>query len=86
MGYIYLIQSAFDGSLYFGSTNNINDRLVRHNTGRSKATSHRKPWVLLNIITFSTIAEARSIEQKMKSQKVKLTASWFMTWSKYGNN
>jgi putative endonuclease len=50
MGYfVYIIRSQKDESLYVGQTNNLEERLRRHNQGRSKYTKSKRPWELLLI-------------------------------------
>ena len=44
--YVYILKSFKDGSYYLGSTNNLEDRVARHNQGRSKYTKATRPWRL----------------------------------------
>jgi putative endonuclease len=50
-----------------GSTQNIEDRLRRHNQGRSKATRCGVPWVLMHTESFQTRAEAAQRERHYKT-------------------
>ena len=77
-GFIYLLESEKDNSLYFGSTNDINRRLQEHNAGKTISTKNRAPWKAIVVIRFSSLASAKSIEQKLKSHKQKLTKKWFL--------
>ncbi|MBI3443512.1 GIY-YIG nuclease family protein [Candidatus Woesebacteria bacterium] len=43
MFYVYVLESLSDGKFYTGYTNNIENRLKRHNSGLVKATKYRKP-------------------------------------------
>ncbi|MBW1700123.1 MAG: GIY-YIG nuclease family protein [Deltaproteobacteria bacterium] len=45
--YFYIIPSEMDSSFYVGTTNNLIDRIARHNQGRSKYTNSRCPWHLV---------------------------------------
>jgi putative endonuclease len=56
--FVYVLRSCATGRLYVGSTQDVQDRLRRHNEGRSKATRHGVPWVLLHTEAFATRAEA----------------------------
>jgi len=56
--FVYVLRSGVTGRLYVGSTQDVQDRLRRHNEGRSKATRHGAPWVLLHTEAFATRAEA----------------------------
>jgi len=44
---VYILKSLKDGSYYVGSTNNLKDRLKRHNEGRVSYTKSRRPWKLV---------------------------------------
>ncbi len=45
--HVYIIQSQKDGSYYVGSTQDLQERLVRQNQGRSKYTKSKRPWELV---------------------------------------
>jgi putative endonuclease len=63
---VYILRSSVTGRLYVGSTHDLQDRLRRHNDGRSKATRHGIPWVLLHTEAFATRAEAVRRERYCK--------------------
>ena len=44
--FVYIIQSQKDESYYIGSTRDLDDRLQRHNKGRTKYTKVKGPWKL----------------------------------------
>jgi len=69
MYYVYILQSELTGRYYIGSTGNLEDRLLRHNTGRSKATKSGMPWQLVWQEEFSTRGEAYKRELELKSWK-----------------
>lgn len=48
--YVYILQSESVGKYYCGETQNIEDRIERHNSGRSKSTKSGIPWKLIRII------------------------------------
>jgi putative endonuclease len=67
MGYfVYIIQSYKDESLYVGQTNNLEERLRRHNQGRSKYTKPKRPWELLHSEESETRSEAARREKEFK--------------------
>ena len=78
--YVYILKCA-DGSLYTGSTNDLEKRLHQHNNLKSGAhyTKIRRPSKLIYFKEFKTIASARKREieiKKMKRQeKIKLITS-----------
>ena len=47
MFFLYILKSLKDNKLYIGTTSNINRRLKQHNSGFSKSTKFRKPFVLI---------------------------------------
>lgn len=51
----YIIESLKDGRLYIGQTNNIHDRILRHNSNRNKATKNKGPWRLIYYQNVSSI-------------------------------
>jgi putative endonuclease len=67
--YFYILQSEKDGSFYFGQTNNLDDRLKRHNCGSEKYTSKKTPWKLFWYIKVGSRAEAMKLEKKLKNLK-----------------
>jgi putative endonuclease len=67
--YTYILESQSTGKLYIGQTNNLSDRLERHNSGRNKYTKGKGPWILLYSVTFETRAEAVTLEGQLKSWK-----------------
>jgi putative endonuclease len=72
MFYVYMLYSPSLNKYYTGSTGNLNDRLFRHNHGRSKATKAGIPWILKYTESFTTRSEAVKREfniKRMKSRK-----------------
>jgi putative endonuclease len=75
MYYVYIL-SCSDGTLYTGSTNDLEKRLETHNTGKgAKYTRGRLPVVLKYSETFATKIEAlkREAEIKRLSRNKKLS-------------
>ena len=44
MYYSYILKSLKDGRYYYGSTNDVEKRLIKHNSGQVKATKGRRPF------------------------------------------
>jgi putative endonuclease len=65
--FAYILECA-DGSLYAGSTNDLEKRLHKHNNLKSGAhyTKIRRPVILKYSETVSTFAEARAREAEIK--------------------
>ena len=66
--FTYMLECA-DGTLYVGSTNNLEKRLKEHNTSKRGAhyTKIRRPVVLRHSETFKTLGKARAREHEIKS-------------------
>lgn len=74
MNYTYIVECS-DGTLYTGWTNNLEKRIVMHNSGKgAKYTKTRLPVVLRYYEEFQTKEEAMSREYRIKqlSRKEKL--------------
>lgn len=69
MYHCYILICDSSGKLYIGQTNDLDDRLRRHNEGYNLATRNRGPWQLLFAIPFQTRAEAVTLERKLKAFK-----------------
>ncbi len=65
----YILLSQTTGKLYIGQTNNLEDRVHRHNSGQSPATKGKGPCILLFNKTFDTRVQAVQLELKLKSFK-----------------
>jgi putative endonuclease len=67
----YILQSLKDGSYYIGSTNNLEDRVERHNQGRSQYTKLKRPWKLLYSEEYIDRPSAVKRENEVKGKKKK---------------
>ena len=66
--YVYILTCA-DNTLYVGSTNNLEKRVVQHNTAKAGAhyTKIRRPVMLAYSETVQTLSEALRREAEIKS-------------------
>ena len=66
--YTSYILKCSDGTLYAGSTNNLEKRLHEHNNAKNGAhyTKIRRPVDLIHSEEFATYAEARAREAEIK--------------------
>jgi len=69
--YVYIIQSHKDGSYYIGSTQDLDERLDRHNQGRSLYTKTKRPWKLVYKEEHADRSSAVRREKEIKSRKKK---------------
>lgn len=67
MYYVYILKCA-DESLYTGSTNNLEKRILQHNTSKSGAhyTKIRRPVILVYSKQCKTLNAARKREVEIK--------------------
>jgi len=70
--YVYIIQSEVDGTYYIGSTQDIDERLERHNQGRSKYTRTKRPWKLVYSEEHPNRPVAIKREKEIKNRKKKI--------------
>ena len=68
MKYAYLLASTSKpDKRYIGLTNNLNQRLKEHNTGKSPHTNKYKPWKVVVAIRFADSYKAEIFEKYLKS-------------------
>jgi len=66
MFYVYILECS-DNKPYIGCTNNLKDRLVRHQKGYVLATKEFRPIKLTNYFAFSNKYTAFNFEKYLKS-------------------
>ncbi|MCX6763715.1 MAG: GIY-YIG nuclease family protein [Candidatus Moranbacteria bacterium] len=69
--YTYILRSLKNGNIYIGSTENVQNRLQRHNKGKVKSTKGYKPWQLMEFIEFNSRNEAVRYERFLKTGQQK---------------
>lgn len=67
MVYVYMLYSAVVDRYYVGQTSNLEDRLKRHNQGRSKYTKSGIPWKLVYKESFESRSEAKERQNGLKA-------------------
>ncbi|MCW4470179.1 GIY-YIG nuclease family protein [Flavobacterium sp. MFBS3-15] len=68
---VYILHSKSKSKFYAGQTNDIEDRLHRHNSGQNKSTKYGTPWVLIHTIEFGSRPEAVVLETKIKKRGIR---------------
>jgi predicted GIY-YIG superfamily endonuclease len=63
--YVYILKCK-DGSIYSGCTNNLEDRIKRHNLGQVLATKKILPVEIVTYIAFSDKYKAYAFERYLK--------------------
>ncbi len=66
---VYILQSSKDNKYYIGQTNNLSQRIERHNAGMVLSTKSRRPLKLIYSEDFVTRSQAVSREKELKSFK-----------------
>ena len=65
--YAYILKSAKDEKYYYGSTSDLEKRILYHNSGKVKSTKHRRPLRLIYFEEFEFKSEAVKRENFFKS-------------------
>ena len=68
MFYVYILYSSAKSRFYIGQTNDLNDRLMRHNSGYEKFTKYGVPWKVIYKTKVETRSQAVKLEQKIKKR------------------
>jgi putative endonuclease len=64
---VYILQSLKTGFYYTGITNDLNRRLLEHNSNLNDSTKNKGPWQLVYSEVVSSRAKARRKEKFLKS-------------------
>ncbi len=67
--FAYVLMSLKTRRFYVGQTNDLTDRLRRHNEGRVRSTKAYAPWSMVYFEKYETRAEAVERERELKSFK-----------------
>lgn len=66
MHFVYILQSEKEKSLYVGSTENIKQRVAEHNSGKTKYSSTKRPYILKWFCGFPNKSLALKFEKYLK--------------------
>jgi putative endonuclease len=66
MFYVYILKSKIDGDLYIGSTNDLKNRLILHNSGKVFSTRLRRPLEPVYYEAYKSEKDARRREHNLK--------------------
>lgn len=67
MYYVYVLKSKIDGSLYYGHSSNLKQRIKEHNSGRTKSLKYKIPLVLIYYEKVDNLEQALKKERYFKS-------------------
>jgi putative endonuclease len=65
--FAYILKSLKDNKYYYGHTQNLEERLARHNAGKVPSTKPRRPFVIHYFEILETKGDAFKREQFFKS-------------------
>ncbi len=68
MYHTYILENP-EGRLYIGQTDNVGNRLLRHNSNMVKSTKNKGPWKLIYSREFVARSESVAFETYLKSLK-----------------
>jgi putative endonuclease len=66
MFYSYILKSKKDNDLYIGSTNDLKERLKKHNLGQVFSTKTRRPLEIIYYEAYKSEKDARKREHNLK--------------------
>jgi len=69
MNKVYVLYSSKYDQIYIGQTDDLKDRLERHNTGKSRYTKRYIPWELIYFEEYETRSEAMKREKELKTHR-----------------
>jgi len=69
MFYMYILKSEKTDSYYIGSSQDLDNRVEEHNSGKSVSTRGKRPWKLVYSESYETLSGARKREMEVKSWK-----------------
>lgn len=67
MYFAYILKSLKDSKYYYGSTGDIESRLIQHNSGKVKSTKNRRPLTLHYSEEFKSKQEVLARERFFKT-------------------
>ena len=67
MHYLYILINEAKTRTYTGVTDDVEKRLVDHNSGKAKSSRPYRPYKIIRIESFGTLSEARQKEKFYKS-------------------
>ena len=69
MVYVYVLKSLKNGRFYIGHTNNLERRLIEHNSGHTTSTHSKGPYEFVRVEQFTSRIDAVRRELFLKSGK-----------------
>ena len=70
--FVYILYSSKCNRYYIGYSNDVHERIMRHNAGKVTATRNCRPYELKASKSFETELEARREEVRLKKMKSRI--------------
>jgi putative endonuclease len=67
---VYILQSQKTLKFYCGQTDDLEQRLSRHNGAEVKSTKHGAPWYVIAVVPCASRAESMELELKIKKRGI----------------
>jgi len=67
MHYVYILQTEYNNETYIGCTNDLQRRIVEHNSGKVSSTKKKIPYTLIHYEAFLNQQDAFAREQFLKT-------------------
>ena len=77
--HVYILHSQTLDQYYIGHTDDLEDRIFRHNNSGSKATKKANDWQLAYKKEFSSRSEAMQAEMAIKKKKSRKYIDWLIS-------
>lgn len=68
MFFIYILLSKKDKNFYVGFTQDVEKRLLEHNSGKVRSTKNRTPFIIVHVEEYKTKEEAIKREKYLKGK------------------
>ena len=79
--YVYILYSEGFKKYYIGQTQDLQERLVKHNNGYNDSTKPYRPWKLLLAIEKKSRSESVVLEKKLKNLSKKKISEFIQKYS-----
>jgi putative endonuclease len=76
--FVYILYSQSIDQYYIGYTEDLEDRIFRHNNSGSKATKKANDWKLIYTESFNLKSEAITRELEIKRKKSRKYIEWLI--------
>lgn len=76
--FVYILYPRTKDRFYIGQTDNLEERLISHNSGKSTYTSRVSDWEIVYVEEFETRTLSRKRENEIKRKKSRSYIEWLV--------